>query len=119
MRATEEDFALIRAMLELPYLIRVLDADIKLIDGSKLRTRAVLLRQLDRLREEARYEMRELRQKLRSRNIKIVKQTRMEDKLHAEYVCRGYHDRMALMWSRVKCDVEEMIEARLAAVTAL
>ncbi|MEJ8305474.1 hypothetical protein [Saccharibacillus sacchari] len=119
MRATEEDFTLVRSMLELPYVIRVLDADMKLIDKSSLRTRVVLLRQLDHMREEARYEMRDLRQTLRSRNIKILKQTRLEDKLYAEYICRGHHDRMALMWSRVKCDVEEMIEARLAAITSL
>ncbi|NGZ74423.1 hypothetical protein [Saccharibacillus alkalitolerans] len=113
MRTTEEDFALIRAMLELPYLIKVLDADIKRIDASSLRTRTALLRQLDRLREEARHEMREVRHHLRVRGIKIVKQTRLEDKLCADYVCRGHHDRMLLMWSRIKGDVEEMAEACL------
>ncbi|WP_172193926.1 hypothetical protein [Saccharibacillus qingshengii] len=110
MRATEEDFALIRAMLELPYLIKVLDADMKRIESSPLRTKKALLRQMDRLREEARLEMRELRHSLRVRGIKIVKQDRQEDRLCADYVCRGHHDRMLLMWSRIKADVEEIAE---------
>ncbi|MCQ4085666.1 hypothetical protein [Saccharibacillus sp. JS10] len=119
MKATEQDFALIRTMVELPYLIRVLDADMKLIDKSSLRTRLALLKQLDDLRQDVQYEMREVRGKLRSRQIKILKQTSLEDKLVAEYICRGYHDRMALMWSRVKCDIEEMVEVRLGAMKSL
>ncbi|OWR31415.1 hypothetical protein CDO73_06705 [Saccharibacillus sp. O23] len=112
-RATEEDLILIRAMLELPYLIKVLDADIKRIEVSSLRTRAALTRQLDRLREETRHEMREVRYNLRARGIKIVRQERLEDRLSADYVCRGHHDRMTLMWSRVKADVEELTAACL------
>lgn len=112
-KATEEDRMLIRTMLELPYLIKVLDADIRRIEASSLRTRAALTHQLDRLREETRHEMREVRYNLRARGIKIVRQERLEDRLSADYVCRGHHDRMTLMWSRVKADVEELTSACL------
>ncbi|OWA37289.1 hypothetical protein B9G55_04285 [Saccharibacillus sp. O16] len=112
-RATEADLLLIRAMLVLPYLIKVLDADLKRIETSSLRTRSALLHQLERLREEARHEMREVRYHLRLRTIKIVSQQRLEDRLSADYICRGHHDRMVLMWSRIKSDVDELVAASL------
>ncbi|GGO03714.1 hypothetical protein [Saccharibacillus kuerlensis] len=113
MRVTEEDLALIRIVLELPYLIKVLDTDMKAIEGSSLRTRSALLLQLERLREEAQREIRQMRHVLRLRGIQIVKQTMLEDRLCAEYICRGHHDRMLLMWSRIRIDVEEMTTACL------
>lgn len=113
MKVTEEDFALIRAMLELPYLIKVLEADSKMIEGSSLRIRGPLIRQLERLQEEAQIELREVRRLLQVREIKIVRQTRLEDRLCADYICRGHHDRMLLMWSRIKYDVEEITESCL------
>ena len=115
MKATQEDMMLIRKMLELPFVIKVLDADMKAIEGSPLRTRGPLIRRFEGLREDARHEMRDVRHLLHARGIKIIKQTRAEDRLTADYICRGRQDRMILMWSRVKSDVEERVEEGLSA----
>ncbi|MDO3411889.1 hypothetical protein QWJ34_19155 [Saccharibacillus sp. CPCC 101409] len=115
MKATQEEMVLIRTMLELPFVIKVLDADMKRIESSPLRTRGALIRRFEGLREDARHEMRDVRQMLHMRGIKITRQTRTEDRMTAEYICRGRQDRMILMWSRVKCDVEERVEAGLGA----
>lgn len=105
MRQTNEELKMVKEYIELPYLLDVIEVDKKKIHNSDMMIKNVLVRYLSSLQEQANRTIYDLKQILKKREIKIIEQTKHDDRLIVTYSCRGYQHNMTLLWSKVKVDV--------------
>ncbi|MGM1044777.1 MAG: hypothetical protein ACQEXX_01385 [Bacillota bacterium] len=111
MRQTEEELILIKRYLELPYLLDVIEVDKNKVEQSDMITKKVVVRYFDYLQSQVTRTMHNQKQALKSRDIRIIEQERLDDRLIAKYMVRGYQHQMTLLWSKVKTDVMVMLAA--------
>ncbi|WP_220687748.1 hypothetical protein [Paenibacillus lautus] len=96
---------MVKEFIELPYLLDVIEVDKKRIHNSDMMIKNIMIRHLSGLQEQANRTIYDLKQTLKKRNIKIIEQNKLDDRLEITYSCRGYQHSMTLLWSKVKVDV--------------
>lgn len=106
MRQTEEDLKIIKKYLELPYLLDVLEVDKRKIGEGNLKMAKIYVRRLEQIQDLVTKDIYAVKQEMKRKNIKMIDQTRLDDRLVAEYLCRNYKHKITLLWSKVKSDIE-------------
>jgi len=101
-----EDTTLIKSILELPYLLTLIENNIKKIIASNMRMKELFVLYLEKLQDEVTKEITIVKREMRKNGLKILETWEMDDRLRAEYLCRGYKFEMMLLWSKVKVDTE-------------
>lgn len=116
MRQTEEDLKIVKRYLELPFLLDVLELDKKKMRESNLKMSRVYIIKLEELQDQVTTEIYSVKQEMRNKGIKIIEQTKLNDRLIAEYLCRNYKHQITLLWSKVKFDTEVSLAKYLGIV---
>ncbi|MWV44861.1 hypothetical protein GRF59_14665 [Paenibacillus sp. HJL G12] len=106
MRQTEEDLKIVKRYLELPYLLDVLELDKKKMKESSLKMSRVYSIKLEEIQDLVTKDIYEVKNEMRIKGIKIIEQTKHDDRLIADYSCRNYKHQITLLWSKVKFDTE-------------
>ncbi|WP_145413422.1 hypothetical protein [Paenibacillus xylanexedens] len=106
IQPSHEDTMLIRSFLELPYLLTLIQINIRKITASDLKMKELFVLYLERLQDEVTKEITDIKRNMRANGLKILETWEMDDRLRAEYLCRGYKFEMMLLWSKVKVDTE-------------
>ncbi|WP_149847110.1 hypothetical protein [Paenibacillus sp. 37] len=105
MRQTSEELALVKRLVELPYLLGALEVDKQKIYASNFKMKSVYVDYLDGTQKKIALEMYKSKQILKEHHIKIIDEKRSELSLTVDYSVRGYLHKMTLLWSKVKVDV--------------
>lgn len=108
-KAGAEDTALVKAYLELPVLLDVLELNIKKMKASNFKLQRLFELQLRTIQNQIIKDQLSVRQKMRKRGIKIIEENRTSDSLSANFQCRGYVESFTLLWGKVKADSEVML----------
>jgi len=109
VRQTSEELALVKRLVELPYLLSALEVDKHKIYASNFKMKSVYVDYLDGTQKKIALEMYNSKQNLKEHHIKIIDEERSELSLTVNYSVRGYIHKMTLLWSKVKVDVTLML----------
>ncbi|WP_339255432.1 hypothetical protein MKZ12_16095 [Paenibacillus sp. FSL R5-0713] len=114
MRQTSEELALVKRLVELPYLLGALEVDKHKIYASNFKMKSVYIDYLDGTQKKIALEMYKSKQSLKEHHIKIIEGERSELSLTVNYSVRGYLHKMTLLWSKVKVDVTLMLTEHMS-----
>lgn len=106
LQPNHEDSTLIKSFLELPYLLTLIQINIKKITSSEMKMKELFVLYLEKLQDDITKEIANVKSEMRKKGLKILDSKEMDDRLRAEYMCRGYKFEMMLLWSKVKADTE-------------
>ncbi|NUU75711.1 hypothetical protein [Paenibacillus xylanilyticus] len=109
MRQTSEQLALVKKVVELPYLLSSLEVDKNKISSSNFKMKSVYVDYLDNTQKKIALEMYKSKLSLKKHQIKIIKESRSELSLSVDYSIREYQHKMTLLWSKVKVDITLML----------
>lgn len=102
---SKEESQLVRDYLIIPVMLDYIESDISVIQDSGLKTDLILIRSLKKVQEDIRNEMFGIRLSMGKLDIKVYENRRSKLGIDAQYVCRGYHHRMSLLWSTIRTEV--------------
>lgn len=109
MRQTSEQLALVKKVVELPYLLSSLEVDKNKISSSNFKMKSVYVDYLDNTQKKISLEMYKSKLSLKKHQIKIIEESRSDLSLSVDYSIRGYQHKMTLLWSKVKVDITLML----------
>ncbi|KGP81928.1 hypothetical protein P364_0113960 [Paenibacillus sp. MAEPY2] len=109
MRQTSEQLALVKKVVELPYLLSCLEVDKNKISSSNFKMKSVYVDYLDNTQKKIALEMYKTKLSLKKHQIKIIEESRSDLSLSVDYSIRGYQHKMTLLWSKVKVDITLML----------
>ncbi|ODA08272.1 hypothetical protein [Paenibacillus polymyxa] len=108
---SNEDTQLVIDFIQLPYVLDVLELNIKKIKQSDLKMKELFVLYLEGLQSRVLMDLKAVRQKMRQRGIKVFDGVKSDKDLVTEYLCRGYTHTMRFLWSKIRNDVEVRIAA--------
>ncbi len=108
-----EDLRLVIEYIELPYLLTVLELNVKKMKRSDFKLGPLFELHLRTMQDRVSKEQYRVRQEMRRRGIKVLEQNQLEDCITGKYLCRGYVHDVRLLWSKVKSDTEVRLAAYL------
>lgn len=104
---SEKELAMVKTFVLLPIILDVLQRDMdRMQRETQLKMIKVYVRLLKQIQDQALRELQDLRRAFRQRGIKVYRQRRTAYGLEADYLCRGYHYHLALLWGQVKAELE-------------
>jgi hypothetical protein len=106
MYVSPSELALVKKHIILPYVVKILEHDIKVIRDIKLKAANAYIKELDRRMIEVFKEIDLVRKELREQNIKVYEVKRNTKMGYWEYILRGNRHEMGLMWNIVRAEVE-------------
>ncbi|WP_337035146.1 hypothetical protein [Paenibacillus illinoisensis] len=105
MKQSSEELALVKRVVELPYLLSALEVDKNKLSASEFKMKSVYVNYLDNIQKKIALEMYETKRSLKSHHIKIIDESRSNISLTVDYSVRGYIHKMTLLWTKVKVDI--------------
>lgn len=109
----EDDYMLIRDHLELPFMIDVIELNIRKMRAADFKMGELFILHLKGIRDKVQEEAKQVRIKMRQKSITVYKQIKFKDRIEAKYACRGYQGEMTIRWSEVKSDITEKLAKEL------
>ncbi|KZE65055.1 hypothetical protein AV545_03795 [Paenibacillus jamilae] len=110
-KTSNEDTQLVIDFIQLPYVLDVLELNLKKIKQSDLKMKELFVLYLEGLQSRVLADLKIVRQKMRQRGIKVFDGVRSDKDLVTEYLCRGYTHTLRFLWSKIRRDVEVRIAA--------
>lgn len=96
----------VKTYLELPVLLDELELHVKNMQAADLKLTPVVILYFNELQNRVLKEINETRKIMRTQGIKILQQNRLEDRLEATYLCRGYNWSITLLNQKLQSDIE-------------
>lgn len=104
---TREELQMVKECAILPFLLNVLEKDIRSMEASGLTE--LYVERLKEIQRSFLTKLTQLKRNCRTRSIMIVESHRKEYSLLLRYRCRGYEHHMELQWEFVKADIEQRL----------
>ncbi|WP_248926427.1 hypothetical protein [Paenibacillus hamazuiensis] len=97
----------------LPLMLDILERDVKRLEGADLKMSAIYIRRLRAVQDSVTGDIAVLRRRMRDSGIRVYTQRRTPHSLEVDYVHKGYHHHMSLLWTLVKPEAERKLSAYL------
>lgn len=110
---TEDELELVKRYVLLGIVMRILDHDIRVIGTAGIKLPRFYESMLRGIQDRVLLDLAALRREFRKLGIKVYEEKRESDGLHAQYVCRGYHQRLFMLWGFVKAESERVLKQYL------
>lgn len=110
---SKQEMEWVKAHMLAPVILEVLERDIGTINTVGLKMPHLYVKSLRRIQDQVEQEAYQIRKHFRTHGIKVYEMKRTELGIEAAYLCRGYHQQMFLLWSRVRSEVEEKLHVYL------
>jgi len=101
-----DELGTIKEALILGLVLTVFDRDIRVIQESKLKTKAPYVDLLQRAMDDVTADLANLRRRLKEKGIKMTEERRDEDGVGCVYWCRGYKASFEMLWHFAKAETE-------------
>lgn len=108
-----DELELVKRHIILPFIVKTLEHDIKVIRDLKLKMVDAYVKKLDFLIVEAFKEFNFVRKNLREQNIKVYEVNRDSKMGHWEYILRGNRHEIGFLWNIVRAEIEICLMAKL------
>lgn len=108
---TGEEIHMVKECVILPFLLDVLEKDIRSMEGSGVN--GLYIQRLRGIQKAVTARLTTLKQDCRTRGVAILETRRKEYSLLLRYRCRGYQHHMELQWDFVRADIERRLAEAL------
>lgn len=102
---TKEDLQLLKEYILLPLLLDALEGDIKGLEAMSLKMTVFYIQGLRNIQQQITLDLREIRQQLRNRGVKIYEQQSTSLGIEAHYLCRGYQHHFSMLWDLIQAEL--------------
>lgn len=110
---SEADHLLIKKYLIYTLMLDVLEQDMDTIRQVSLHMPEVYILRLSQIQSEVMGTLTSLRLDMRTRGIRVYKESKQKEGIEALYLCRGYRRRLYLLWTFAKTEVKKEMSACL------
>lgn len=100
----EADRDLVKSYIILPVMLTKFERDLLVINDF-VKSPGPYAEMIEHAMDEVTKDLTGIRKGFRERGIKVYEERQMSDGVHAEYMCRGYHDKMHLRWELIKAEI--------------
>jgi len=101
---TQDELHMVKESILIPLMLYYIHSDIQKIHQAGLRLDLLLANGLEKVQDDILSEHYTVKQQLKERGIKVISQRQTDSGIEAEYLCRGYQHRMALLWDIVNTE---------------
>ncbi|MGV2787753.1 hypothetical protein GNF98_19085, partial [Clostridium perfringens] len=91
----------------LPLLLDVLENDRGILSAAGLKMPVISNTIIDRLQKAALADLAQVRKNMRERGLKVYEDRKTRLGVEVEFLCRGYHHKLAMLWGRVESEIEQ------------
>jgi len=111
---TEEELGLVKRYVLLGIVMRILDHDIRVIGTASIKLPRFYESVMRGIQDRVLLDLAGIRREFRQMGIKVYEEKNESGGLHVQYVCRGYHHRLFMLWTFVKAESERVLKQYLA-----
>jgi hypothetical protein len=109
----EEQNQLIKNYIVLPFVFRVFQRDLYIIDQSPLKTKMPYLEMFHRILETISHDIVQTKRGLRSAGIYIYSQNQSESSVNYKFKFKGYHHYGSFVWNVIRVEVQQYMKKYL------
>lgn len=102
-----EETKLVKDFTLLPLLLDVLEKDRKVLCRSDMKNVELTNVIIDRLQNAAIEDLSEVRKDMRKNDLKIYDNRRTELGVEVDFICRGYHHKLTILWGLIEAEIEK------------
>lgn len=102
-----EETKLVKDFTLLPLLLDVLEKDRQILCRSDLKNLELTNVIIDRLQNAAIEDLTEVRKDMRKNDLEIYENRRTELGVEVDFICRGYHHKLTILWGLIEAEIEQ------------
>lgn len=102
-----DESKLVKDYTLLPLLLDVLEHDRGVLCRSDLKTPELTNAMIDHLQSAALAELTEARRSMRKKGLKVYENRKTKLGVEVEFVCRGYHHKLSMLWGLIEAEIEQ------------
>ncbi|MEK3730965.1 MULTISPECIES: hypothetical protein [Paenibacillus] len=108
-----EETRLVKDYAVLPLLLDVLENDGETLCRCDARTPELTRMMIDQLQLAAMADLTKARRKMRESDLKVYDNRRSSLGIEVDFVCRGYHHKLSMLWGLIEAEIEQRAYAYL------
>ncbi|MFE9276147.1 hypothetical protein ACQKLN_03660 [Paenibacillus glucanolyticus] len=102
-----EESKLVKDYILLPLLLDVLENDRGILSAAALKMPVISNTIIDRLQKAALADLAQVRRNMRERGLKVYEERKTRLGVEVEFLCRGYHNKLSMLWGLVEAEIEQ------------
>lgn len=102
-----DESKLVKDFILLPLLLDVLENDRGILSAAALKMPVISNTIIDRLQKAALADLAQVRRNMRERGLKVYEDRKTRLGVEAEFLCRGYHHKLSMLWGLVESEIEQ------------
>ncbi|WP_083676846.1 hypothetical protein [Paenibacillus glucanolyticus] len=91
----------------LPLLLDVMEKDQGILSAAALKMPVITNTIIKRLQKAALADLSQVRQDMRQRGMKVYEERKTRLGVEVEFLCRGYHHKLSVLWGLVEAEIEQ------------
>lgn len=102
-----DETKLVKDYTLLPLLLDVLENDRSILSRADLKTPELTNVIIDHLQQAALADLTQVRRNMRDRGLKVYEDRRTKLGIEIEFLCRGYHHNLSMLWGLIEAEIEQ------------
>lgn len=102
-----EESKLVKDYILLPLLLDVVENDRGILSAAAIKIPAITDAIIDRLQKAALADLAQVRKNMRERGLKVYEDRKTRLGVEVEFLCRGYHHKLSMLWGLVESEIEQ------------
>lgn len=102
-----DESKLVKDFILLPLLLDVLENDRGILSVAVLKMPVISNTIIDRLQKAALADLAQVRKNMRERGLKVYEDRKTRLGVEVEFLCRGYHHKLSMLWGLVESEIEQ------------
>jgi hypothetical protein len=102
-----DETQLVKDYILLPLLLDVLEHDRSILCRADLKTLELTNAIIDHLQAAALSDLAQARRKMREYAIKVYEDRKTKLGIEVEFICRGYHHKLSILWGLIEAEIEQ------------
>lgn len=102
-----DESKLVKDYILLPLLLDVVETDRGILSAGALKMPAITNAIIDRLQKAALADLAQVRKNMRERGLKVYEDRKTRLGIEVEFLCRGYHHKLLMLWGLVEAEIEQ------------
>ncbi|OMF77635.1 hypothetical protein BK142_12010 [Paenibacillus glucanolyticus] len=102
-----DESKLVKDFILLPLLLDVMEKDQGILSAAALKMPVITNTIIKRLQKAALADLSQVRQDMRQRGMKVYEERKTRLGVEVEFLCRGYHHKLSVLWGLVEAEIEQ------------
>ncbi|MEC0310207.1 hypothetical protein P4H67_25970 [Paenibacillus lautus] len=102
-----DESKLVKDFILLPLLLDGLENDRRILCAAALKMPAISNALIDRLQKAALADLAQVRKNMRQNGLKVYEDRRTRLGVEVDFLCRGYHHKLSMLWGLVEAEIEQ------------